>query len=72
LATEPCHDYIANWWPPGHTIGFEHQFHHGVVDFLAAIEKGSSVAPNFKDGVEIMQILEAGLKAAETGTRVKL
>lgn len=72
LATEPCHDYIANWWPPGHTIGFEHQFHHGVVDFLAAIEKGESVTPNFKDGVEVMTILEAGLSAAETGKRVNI
>ncbi len=69
LATEPCHDYIANWWPPGHMIGFEHQFHHGVVDFLTAIEKGGSVTPNFKDGVEVMRILEAGLCAAETGKR---
>jgi predicted dehydrogenase len=72
LATEPCHDYIANWWPPGHMIGFEHQFHHGVVDFLAAIEKGGSVIPNFKDGVEVMTILEAGLCAAQTGKRVNI
>ncbi len=72
LATEPCHDYIANWWPPGHTLGFEHQFHHGVVDFLAAIEKGGSVTPDFKDGVEVMRILEAGLCAAETGKRVDI
>jgi hypothetical protein len=57
LATEPCHDLVANWWPPGHTLGFEHQFHHGVVVFLAAIEKSETVTPNFKDGVEIMAIL---------------
>ena len=72
LATEPCHDFVANWWPPGHMLGFEHQFHHGVVDFLAAIEKSETVTPNFKDGVEIMTILEAGLSAAETGTRVNI
>lgn len=72
LATEACHDFIANWWPPGHTIGFEHQFHHGVVDFLKAIETGGSVTPNFRDGVEVMTILEAGLKAAETGQRVQI
>lgn len=72
LATEPCHPYIDNWWPPGHIIGFEHQFHHGVADFLAAIDKGASVTPNFKDGVEVMKILEAGLAAAETGKKVEL
>jgi len=72
LATEPCHAYIGNWWPPGHIIGFEHQFHHGVADFLTAIDKGGSVTPDFKDGVEVMKVLEAGLSAAEMGKRVEL
>ena len=72
LATEPCHAYIDHWWPSGHIIGFEHQFHHGVVDFLNAIDKGTSIAPNFLDGVKIMQVLEAGLTAAETGKKVTL
>jgi len=72
LATEPCHKYVANWWPPGHSIGFEHEFHHGVVDFLAAIAEGGMVTPNFDDGVKGMQVLEAGLKAAETGTKVEI
>ena len=70
IATEPCHAYMENWWPPGHSIGFEHEFHHGVVDFLSAIDQGTSVTPNFLDGVKVMQVLEAGLTAAETGKRV--
>ena len=72
LATESCHKYIANWWPPGHSIGFEHEFHHGVVDFLDAIEKGTTVTPNFHDGLKCMEVLEAGLEAARTGTKVVL
>jgi len=72
LATEACHPYIANWWPPGHIIGWEHEFHHGVADFLKAIDENCSAAANFEDGVKVMEILEAGLKAAETGSRVKL
>ena len=72
LATEPCHKYMANWWPPGHTIGWEHEFHHGVVDFVDAIAKGTSVEPNFHDGLVGMKVLEAGLEAARTGTRVVL
>ena len=72
LATEPCHKYMSNWWPPGHSIGFEHEFHHGVVDFLDAIDKGTSVTPNFHDGLKGMEILEAGLEAARTGTKVIL
>jgi len=70
LATESCHKYIPNWWPPGHSIGFEHEFHHGVVDFLQAIEEGKSVTPNFHDGLKGMEILDAGLQAAETGRTV--
>ncbi|MFV1966611.1 MAG: Gfo/Idh/MocA family protein [Pirellulaceae bacterium] len=72
LATEPCHKYVANWWPPGHIIGFEHEFHHGVFDFLNAIEQGTAVTPNFYDGLRGMQVLEAGLLAAETGSTVTL
>ena len=72
LATEPCHKYIANWWPPGHGIGFEHEFHHGVVDFLDAIDKGTTVTPNFHDGLKGMEVLEAGLEAAKSGTKVVL
>lgn len=72
LATEACHPYVSHWWPPGHIIGWEHEFHHGVADFLKAIDEGGSVSANFHDGVKVMQILEAGLKAAETGIRVKL
>jgi len=72
LATETCHKYIANWWPPGHSIGFEHEFHHGVVDFLEAIENKTTITPNFLDGQKGMEVLEAGLHAAETGTRVTL
>ena len=72
LATEPCHKYVANWWPPGHSIGFEHEFHHGVVDFVDAIDKGTSVTPNFHDGLKGMKVLEAGLEAARSGTKVVL
>ena len=39
LATEPVHAYIESWWPPGHIIGYEHEFVHGAVDFIRAIEK---------------------------------
>jgi len=70
LATEGVHDYIANWWPPGHIIGYEHEFVHGVADFIQAIAKGGQVEPNFLDGLKCLQVLEAGAKSAETGQRV--
>jgi predicted dehydrogenase len=72
IATEPVHPYVAHWWPPGHLIGYEHEFHHAVVDFLKAIETGQPIAPNFYDGVKEMLVLEAGLRSAEIGRRVDL
>jgi predicted dehydrogenase len=73
LATEGGqHDYIANWWPPGHVIGYEHQFVHAVVDFCEAIDKKKKIEPNFYDGMKEMEVLDAGLLSAETGKVVEL
>lgn len=72
LATESVHSYIANWWPPGHIIGYEHEFTHAVVDFLKAIDTHGSIEPNFADGVAETKILEAALKSAETGKQVDI
>jgi predicted dehydrogenase len=72
LATEPEHAYMESWWPPGHIIGYEHGFVHAVVDFLNAIDRNEKIEPNFYDGIKIMEVLEAGLKSAETGQRVLL
>jgi predicted dehydrogenase len=72
IATEPVHPYIENWWPPGHIIGYEHEFVHSVVDFLQALDKGEKVEPNFYDGMKAMEVLEAGLESARTGKRIAL
>lgn len=70
LATDPSHPYIANWWPPGHNIGYEHQFHHAVSDFLKAIDTGEQIKPNFLDGYLGMKILEAGLESAASRKQI--
>ncbi len=69
LVTDPSHDYVKNWWPPGHIIGYEHTFVHAAADFLAAIaDPGtSSVTPDFSDGVRITQVLEACLRSTSSG-----
>jgi len=72
LATEGCHPYIAHWWPPGHIIGYEHGFVHAVADFIAAIEGDTPIEPNFADGLKCMKVLEAGVRSAATGQRVRL
>jgi len=73
LATESGqHDYIANWWPPGHFIGYEHEFVHAVVDFCDTVAKNNKVEPNFYDGMKAMEVLDAGIHSAETGKVVEL
>jgi predicted dehydrogenase len=70
LVTNSTHPYVSAWWPPGHIIGYEHEFAHAVVDFLAAIEKGTKISPNFYDGMKAMQVLEAAIKSSTTGKKV--
>jgi len=70
LVTNSTHPYVAAWWPPGHIIGYEHEFSHAIVDFMTAIEKGTKIAPNFYDGMKAMQVLEAAIKSAEMGQKV--
>jgi predicted dehydrogenase len=70
--TESNHPYVSHWWPPGHIIGYEHGFIHAVADFMEAIETGNEIRPNFKDGINIIKVLETGLKAAESGKKEKV
>jgi predicted dehydrogenase len=73
IATEGGqHDYVANWWPPGHIMGYEHEFHHAVVDFMKAIETGGEIRPNFYDGVKEVEVLQAGVQSAQSGERVAI
>lgn len=72
LVTESVHPYVNHWWPPGHIIGYEHSFVHAVYDFVKALEEGTSIEPNFKDGVEIIRVLESGIRSAETKQKINL
>jgi predicted dehydrogenase len=73
IATEGGqHEYVANWWPPGHIIGYEHEFVHAVVDFVKAASTKTKIEPNFHDGMKEMEVLEAGLRSAETGKTIEL
>lgn len=51
--------YVANWWPPGHGIGYEHTFVHTVVDFVNACADGKPVNPTFEDGLKNQLVLTA-------------
>ena len=64
LATDPAHEYASSWWPPGHTIGFEHTFIHEMLELTSAIREGRQPEPNFRDGVKCQAVLEAVEKSA--------
>jgi predicted dehydrogenase len=59
LATDPAHAYSEAWWPPGHTIGYEHTFIHEMVEMLKALQENRQPVPNFHDGVLCQAVLEA-------------
>ncbi|NOU95014.1 gfo/Idh/MocA family oxidoreductase [Paenibacillus sp. LMG 31456] len=59
LATDPAHAYMDAWWPPGHTIGYEHTFVHEMLELMQAIHEDRQPEPNFSEGVKCQQVLEA-------------
>ncbi|MCM3749722.1 Gfo/Idh/MocA family oxidoreductase [Paenibacillus pasadenensis] len=59
LCTDPAHEYADAWWPPGHTIGFEHTFTHEVLELMNAIAEDRLPSPSFADGVRCQEVLEA-------------
>ena len=69
LVTEPSHPYIAAWWPPGHTLGYEHAFTHQVRDLVRAIADGQDAHPTFEDALGVQRVLAAAQQSAGEGTR---
>ncbi|MFA6480294.1 MAG: Gfo/Idh/MocA family oxidoreductase [Victivallaceae bacterium] len=72
LVTNATHPYIEAWWPPGHAIGYEHEFTHAVYDFLTALEKGTPISPSLYDGMKATQVLDAAILSASSGRKVRV
>jgi predicted dehydrogenase len=68
IVTEPEHPYMANWWPTGHAIGYEHAFSHEVVDFVTAVADGTDPEPSFAEGLHIQRTLDAVQRSAAAGS----
>lgn len=64
LVTEPSHPYLSAWWPPGHTIGWEHTFVHQIRDFIVAAAEHRSFSPDFEDGAACQRVLDAAARSA--------
>jgi predicted dehydrogenase len=71
LVTEPDDPYISAWWPPGHTLGWEHTFIHQAADLLTAIAESRDPAPSFADGLSVQRVLDAVARSAATGAWVR-
>ncbi|WP_446447413.1 Gfo/Idh/MocA family protein, partial [Streptomyces hydrogenans] len=59
LVTEAEHPYLEAWWPPGHTLGYEHTFTHQARDLVVAIGAGTDPSPSFADGLRVQRVLAA-------------
>jgi len=68
LVTEPEHPYLSGWWPPGHTLGWEHTFTNQARDLLTAIADGGQPAPSFADGLAVQRVLDAVARSAAAGS----
>ncbi|MBU6410547.1 MAG: Gfo/Idh/MocA family oxidoreductase [Verrucomicrobia bacterium] len=66
------HPYVANWWPPGHGIGYEHTFIHAVADFVNACADGKPVHPTFEDGLKNQRVLTAVEESSKKGKWMKV
>lgn len=65
-ACDTGHPYAGAWWPPGHTIGYEHLFAHEMYEFISGLKKKKVTYPTFADAVQCQRVLEAVEKAAKT------
>jgi predicted dehydrogenase len=72
LVNGPDHPYAANFWKPGHIIGYEHTFIATLGDFLQSLARSGAFHPNFDDALRIQQLMEAIEMSAASGTWAKV
>ena len=71
LVTEASHPYLSAWWPPGHTLGWDHTFTSQAADFLTAVATSTPPSPSFAEGLSVQRVLAAiEDSAAGSGARV--
>ncbi len=75
IVTQPDHPFLAQWWPPGHVLGWEHSFVHQWRDFLSAVVEDRAVPErqaSFEDGYRAAVLCEAINTSAREGRRVEI
>ena len=68
IVTENMHPYVSAWWPPGHTLGYEHGFVHQAKDLVEGIVGGSDPHPTFAEGLSVQRVLAAVEQSAAQGS----
>jgi predicted dehydrogenase len=72
--TESGHPLMREWWPPGHSLGWEHGHVIGMACFLKAVLGGEPLpefAPTFEDGYRVAVLIAAMRRSSQTGQRVR-
>lgn len=59
LVTDPGQPYVDAWWPPGHTLGWDHTFTSQAADLLRCLGEGRPPTPSFADGLAVQRVLAA-------------
>ncbi len=75
LVTEPDHPWWENWWPAGHTIGWEHTFVHEITHLLDCIVNDKEVGPHgatFVDGYKAAVVCDAIVESNDTKRHVDI
>ena len=67
LVTNPDDPYADRWWPPGHTLGWEHTLVHENYEFLSAVGSGASHSPDFQAGLAVQRLLDAIERSDDRG-----
>ncbi|MBC2837252.1 Gfo/Idh/MocA family protein [Paragemmobacter straminiformis] len=73
ILTGPDHpDYLPFCQGPGHGTGYQDQIIIEAHDFLTAIATGKPVWPTFRDGLSVMQVIDAAHRSHSTRQWVTL
>lgn len=67
LVTDPGDPYMDTWWPPGHTIGWEHTVIHENREFLTAIAENRTPETGFVEGLAAQEVVDAIGESHELG-----
>lgn len=66
------HPYMKKWWVPGCTIGYEHTFINAFGDFLASLDAGTKVQPDFRSALHTQRVCDGVLDSAKSGKWVEI